>query len=208
MRNRSKRYQTHGYPSKIIKRRSNALNVENDSFLARAVVDDITLRGPGNSSSVCRSIRRSAIRNSATRGSAVGGSTICDRSVCSDRNRKLAMRIMPTCDTLPTHQLLPILLFEEVHPTGGSLQPVSTLTPRSASPAHRSSITQSPRHTTSYTSGTPPLSLWRWRVVQSQLLSYDWDLGMISRPPHPMTPDHLLILKQELSTNLFEVAAG
>lgn len=153
---------------------------------------------PVNGSSVCRTMRRSA----------VGRSIVGDRAVRSARNRDLALRIMPACDTLPIHQLLPILLFEEVHLTGGSLQPVPTLTPRSASPTHRSSVAQSPRHTTSYAGRAPPLPLWRWRVVQSQLLSYDWDLGMISRPPHPMTPDDLVILKQEFSTDLFEVAAG
>ena len=115
---------------------------------------------------------------------------------------------MPTRNRVAMNQLLPILLSEKVHPTGGSLQLVPALTPRASSPAHWSSIAQPPCYTASYASGAPPLSLRGGRVVQAELLSDHGDLGMISRIPHAAAPGHLAGLEQKFSTYLSEVAAG
>lgn len=169
---------------------SDALRIEVDSFQDCAAVRGTTIAGSVDSSSVGRTVRGSAVGSNTIRGSAIG------------------THIMPTCNPISVYQLLPILLSEEVHPTGGSLQPIPALTSRPSSPTHGSSITQSPGDTISYTGSAPPLPPWRWRVVQSQLLSYNGDLRMVSRTPHATAPGHLPVLKEEFSTHLSEIAAG
>ena len=207
-----------------------ALRIEIYSLQDRATVNSTTMCGPVDGGSVggtihcgtirgstirsCAirsstirgsAIRSSAIRDSAIRDSAIRGSTIRGSAI---RSNAIRTHIMPTRDPVLLYQLDTILLFEKVHPTGRSFQPIPTLTSRPTSPTHRSSITQSSRDTASYTRSAPPLPLWRWRVVQSQLLSDQRDLGMISRVPHATTPGHLVVLEQEFSPDLSEVAAG
>ena len=165
------------------------------SLQYRATVNSTTICGPVDSGSVGGTIRGGTIRGGTIRGSTI-------------RSSAIRTHITPTRNPVLLYQLHSILRFEKVHPTGRSFQPIPTLTPRPSSPTHRSSITQSSRYTTSYTRSAPPLPLWRWRIVQSQLLSHQGDLGMISRIPHATTPGHLAVLEQEFSPDLSEVAAG
>lgn len=154
--------------------RENASRAKIYPFHDRTAVNGTLLSKPVNSSVFGRPIRSSM-------------------PICSDGVRSGTVRthIMPTRNPVPVNQLLPIILSEKVHPTGGSLQPVPTFTPWASSPAHWSSIAQPSCYTTPYASRAPPFPLWGGRVVQPELLPDQGDLGMISRIPHTTTPGHL-----------------